>query len=91
LTRLHVAVVIHGEAAKDALEGPLFRERFGAENRNEDLLRQLADAGVELYLCGQSAMSRDLPRNRLQPHVRLALSAMTAMAVLKDRGFVTVN
>jgi hypothetical protein len=36
-------------------------------------------------------MSRDLPRNRLQPYVRVALSAMTAMAVLKDRGYVTVN
>jgi len=91
LARLHVALVMHGEAAKDALDGPLFRERYGTENRNEDLLRQLADAGVEIYLCGQSAMSRDLPRERLQPYVRLALSAMTAMAVLKDRGYVTVN
>lgn len=91
LERLHVALVVHGEAAKDALEGPLFRERYGTDNRNEDLLRQLADVGVEIYLCGQSAMSRDLPRNRLQPYVRVALSAMTAMAVLKDRGYVTVN
>jgi intracellular sulfur oxidation DsrE/DsrF family protein len=89
--RMHVAVVVHGEAAKDVLEGGLFRERYGADNQNAGLLAQLAAAGVELYLCGQSAMSRDLPRDRLLPDVRLALSAMTAMAVLKGRGYATVN
>ncbi len=89
--RVHVAVVMHGEAAKDALDGTLFRSRYGVENRNEDLLRQLSEAGVELYLCGQSAMSRDLPLDGLQPYVRVALSAMTAIAVLKGRGYVTVN
>jgi intracellular sulfur oxidation DsrE/DsrF family protein len=89
--RMHVAVVIHGEAAKDALDAELFRSRYGTENRNESLLRQLSAAGVELYLCGQSAMSRDLPRDRLQPYMRVALSAMTAIAVLKGRGYVTVN
>jgi intracellular sulfur oxidation DsrE/DsrF family protein len=89
--RLHVAVVMHGEAAKDALDAETFRSRFGADNRNESLLRQLAASGVEIYLCGQSAMSRDLPRDRLQPDVRLALSAMTAMVVLKGRGYLAVN
>ena len=89
--RVHVAVVMHGEAAKDALDAELFRSRYGTENRNEGLLRQLDAAGVELYLCGQSAMSRDLPRDRLQPYMRVALSAMTAIAVLKGRGYVTVN
>ena len=89
--RMHVAVVMHGEAAKDALDAELFRSRYGTENRNEGLLRQLDAAGVELFLCGQSAMSRDLPRDRLQPYMRVALSAMTAIAVLKGRGYVTVN
>lgn len=89
--RIHVAVVIHGEAAKDALDAELFGSRYHTENRNEELLRQLSAAGVELYLCGQSAMSRDLPRDRLQPYMQVALSAMTAIAVLKGRGYVTVN
>lgn len=89
--RMHVAVVIHGEAAKDVLDGELFRSRYGVANQNEDLLRRLAAAGVDLYLCGQSAMARDLPLDRLLPEVQLALSAMTAMVVLKARGYVTVN
>ncbi len=75
-----------GRARRGALP-----ERYGTANRNEGLLRQLDAAGVEIYLCGQSAMSRDLPRDRLQPYMRIALSAMTAIAVLKDRGYVTVN
>lgn len=88
---MEVAVVLHGEAAKDALlEGP-FLDRFGATNRNAELLRHLGEAGVELYMCGQSAASRNLPADGLVEPVRMALSAMTARAVLESRGYHPVN
>lgn len=88
---MQLALVLHGTAAKDALRSGLFRERYGTENENLDLLRQLAGAGVEIYMCGQSAMARGLPPAELAEPVRMALSAMTAMEVLKERGFRTVN
>lgn len=91
MERIHLAVVMHGQAAKDALDDETFRSRYHVENQNRDLLRQLGAAGVEIYVCGQSAMSRNLPREHLVPEVKLALSAMTAMATLKARGYVTVN
>lgn len=50
-----------------------------------------ARAGVELYLCGQSMMSRGLPREGLAKPVQVALSAMTAMELLQARGHRTVN
>ncbi|MGD2067641.1 MAG: DsrE family protein [Gemmatimonadota bacterium] len=88
---MHVAVVIHGEAAKDALrEGP-FRERYGVDNANLELIRALSDAGVELYMCGQSAMARGLPPDELDGSLHFALSAMTARAILRVRGYQTVN
>lgn len=88
---MELAVVLHGEAARDALlEGP-FLERFGATNRNTELLRRLADAGVELYMCGQSAASRGLPADQLLEPVQTALSAMTARVVLESRGYRPVN
>lgn len=91
LERMRVAVVLHGTAAKDGLlEGP-YRDRYQATSPNADLLRQLAGAGVELYICGQSAMSRDLPDHELIPEIRMALSAMTIRADLQAAGFQVVN
>lgn len=88
---LDVAVVLHGSAAKDALRDGPFRERFGAENRNLGLVEALADAGVRFYMCGQSAASRGLHREELAEPVVMALSAMTAMWTLKERGYREIN
>lgn len=88
---MELAVVLHGEAAKDALlEGP-FRRRYGVENQNLGLLRALASAGVRVYMCGQSAASRGLAREELAEPVVMALSAMTAMWVLQEEGYRRVN
>ncbi len=90
-SQLQVAVVLHGGAARHTLDAVAFREQFGVESANGRLLDALAEAGVELYLCGQSAMSRGIATDRLRPGVTLALSAMTARAVLQDRGYREVN
>lgn len=84
---LQLALVVHGSAGKDLLDHAGYRERFGVDNPNLPLLEALARAGVEIYLCGQTAMSRGLPREELAPQVRMALSAMTALVHLQDRGY----
>jgi len=91
LENMHLAVVMHGEAAKDALMEAPYRERYGVDNANLDLLRQLSDAGVELYMCGQSAQSRGLQHDQLFEPVKMTLSAMTALSVLHMRGYWRVN
>lgn len=91
LDHMHLAVVMHGEAAKDALREEPFRDRYGVDNANVGLLRQLSEAGVELYICGQSAQSRGLPHDQLVEPIRMALSAMTALSALHARGYWRVN
>ena len=88
---MELALVLHGEAAKDALLEEPFRRRFGVENQNLGLLRALADAGVRVYMCGQSAASRSLAREELAEPVVMALSAMTAMWALQEEGYRRVN
>jgi len=56
---LHVACVFHGTAAKDVLTNEVYRERYGVDNPNEPLLEALAEAGAQMYLCGQSAFARN--------------------------------
>ncbi|MEX2527266.1 MAG: DsrE family protein [Gemmatimonadota bacterium] len=91
LERMRVAVVLHGSAGKDALQEGPYEDRFDAQNPNADMIRALAATGVEFYMCGQTAMSRNLPAADLLPEIRMALSAMTARAMLRARGYEIVN
>jgi intracellular sulfur oxidation DsrE/DsrF family protein len=82
-----VVVVLHGAAGGDALNNEAYRARFGGDNPNLALLAQLQDAGAEVYLCGQTAAARGLPRTALAPGVKMALSAMTAFSTLALQGY----
>ena len=88
---LKLALVLHGTAAKDALDHAGYRERYDIDNPNYDLIQALHGFGVQVILCGQSQMSRGLRRDRLAPGVQVALSAMTALATLQNRGYIRVT
>jgi len=84
---MHLALVLHGSAAKDVLQNDAYKSRYGVDNPNLPLIEALAEAGVEILLCGQSAYSRGLPKDELAEPVQLALSAMTALAALQSKGY----
>ena len=87
---LQLALVLHGGAGKDALHHDAYRKRFGMENPNLPLLEALQEAGVRVYLCGQTASHRGYPKKDLAAPVQLALSAMTALVTLQAEGYELV-
>ncbi len=79
--RIEVAVVVHGSAVLDV---------SGETSSSEDLVSALIDHGVNIIVCGQSAAYHDVEMDDLIPGVDMALSAMTAHALLQQQGY-TVN
>ncbi|GAA0269428.1 hypothetical protein GCM10009127_06700 [Alteraurantiacibacter aestuarii] len=89
--RVQVAIVVHGRAGNDLLNAQAYAARFdGAENINLPLIAALTQHGVQIYLCGQSAAGMGIAKSEIAPGVQLALSAMTAHALLQQRGY-TLN
>lgn len=86
--RLKVAIVVHGDAAKDVLNNEAYHKRHGVDNPNVPLLDALKRAGVRVFLCGQTAGSRGLVATDLAAPVQMALSAITAHLVLNAEGYV---
>lgn len=84
---IHLALVVHGKAGFDLLKSELYQEKFQQRHANVELLKQLLQNQVEVYLCGQSAAYYDISNDMLQPGVKMALSAMTAHAVLHNNGY----
>ncbi len=84
---LKAVLVVHNEASKDLTTDQVYKDKYGAENPNSDLIRDLMNAGVQVIFCGQSSLSRGFPKQDLIPGVQLSLSAMTALITLQDEGY----
>jgi len=54
------------------------------------LIKALTGKGVRIIVCGQSATYYDIENEDLLPNVEMALSAMTAHALLQQDGY-TLN
>jgi intracellular sulfur oxidation DsrE/DsrF family protein len=88
---LKVIAVLHGGAAKHALDDQAYQERYGVVNPHTDLFRQLKEAGVKVYLCGQSMHARKLPQDSINPNIGLALSAMTVLIKAQAEGYSVIS
>ena len=84
---MHLALVLHGPAGKDALSSPAYKLRFGVDNPNAALLEALRAQGVEIILCGQTAVHKGFRPEEIAPSVATSLSAMTALVALQAQGY----
>jgi intracellular sulfur oxidation DsrE/DsrF family protein len=89
--RIKLAVIVHGKASFDLTSASYYGEKYeGAPNVNEAAIKALTEQGVRVILCGQSAAYHDVKNEDLLPGVEMALSAMTAHAILQQQGY-TLN
>ena len=79
---IRIAVVVHGGAVKDLLANE--------DNASREMVERMLEGGVRFIFCGQSAAGQGISQEDLIPGVEMALSAMTAHALLQQRGY-TVN
>jgi len=85
--QLHVAMTLHGGAWQDVMTNEAYKEKFGVDNPNFELINQLTEAGVDIILCGQTAGARGLNKTNVNPNVKFALSAMTALLQYQNNGY----
>lgn len=84
---LKVAVIVHGKAMQDMLSDEASMARLKRPNPNTALLNALSEAGVKIYVCGQSAAFRGFTLEEMNPGVSMAISAMTAHVRLQSQGY----
>ncbi|SHF62458.1 Intracellular sulfur oxidation protein, DsrE/DsrF family [Microbulbifer donghaiensis] len=87
---IQLALVVHGKAGFDLLDDANYKARFDSENPNAALLEALLKNKVRIIICGQSAAYHGIENSQLVNGVEVALSAMTAHALLQQQGY-TVN
>jgi len=65
--------------------------RYFSDNPNYELLLKLHDAGVKIYVCGQTIRFRGVDRKELAAPVKVVLSAMTMLTVLQSEGYALLR
>lgn len=85
---IRLAVVVHGGASADLTRDAFYTTKTdGVKNANADAIATLLEHGTEIYLCGQTAAYYGIGKKDLLPGVSMALSAMTAHALLLQKGY----
>ena len=79
--KIKLAVIVHGKAVHDV---------SAETSSSADLVAVLVEHDVRIIFCGQSAAYYDVATDDLLPGVEMALSAMTAHALLQQQGY-TLN
>lgn len=84
---ISVVVAIHGEAAYSVLNNQQYHEKYKTDNPNLGLFKELSDAGVKLFVCGQSIVGRNIDRTRMAPEIALATSMATVVTTYQLKGY----
>lgn len=85
--KLHVVMVIHGPAAQFVINNDEYKKKFNVDNPNVPLFKELKEAGVKIFVCGQSLNKRNIPKENVTPEVLPALSAITTLTTYQLKGY----
>jgi len=88
---LQVVVAIHNAATTSVLTNEAFQKKFKMDNPNIDIIRQLTEANVKIFVCGQSIFSRGYKEEDILPEVGLAVSAQVVLTTYQLKGHVLMK
>jgi intracellular sulfur oxidation DsrE/DsrF family protein len=90
--QVDMAVVLHGDATLAALNSDAYAAKFGTQgNPNFELLHELHELGVPIYVCGQTLISKGCKPDEVMVFVDVAVSALTAVVNHQIDGYTVVQ
>ncbi|WP_289031457.1 DsrE family protein [uncultured Paraglaciecola sp.] len=84
---IDLVVVVHGGATNEMRNTKSYQAKYGKENPNSELINTLLANKVQFVQCGQSAAFHQMDNTDMIEGVNMALSAMTAHAILNAKGY----
>ena len=88
---MNVILAIHGGATYSTMTNEAYREKYKIDNPNLKLYKELQEAGVKMFVCGQSLVARQVDRNRLVPEVKISVSMLTILTTYQMKGFALMK
>ncbi|MDH4073078.1 MAG: DsrE family protein [Gammaproteobacteria bacterium] len=87
-----IAMIHHRTEGFDiVMTNEAYRKRHGRDNPNIEIIRKLKEAGVDIRLCGQGLIGREIDAKDVNPDIRIDLWAMTSIINLELDGYVHIG
>jgi intracellular sulfur oxidation DsrE/DsrF family protein len=88
---MHVVLAIHGGATYITMSNEAYRDKYNVDNPNLKLFRELDEAGVRMFVCGQSIIARGVDKGKIVPEVKIALSMLTTLTTYQLKGYALLK
>ncbi len=88
---IEVVLAIHGGATYTTMNNEAYREKYKVDNPNLRLYQELKQAGVRMFVCGQSLIARQVDRTRLVPEVKISVSMLTILTTYQMKGYAVLR
>jgi len=82
-----LAAVIHGPATPVVLKNEIFKDKFKTDNPNEKIIMALREAGVRLYVCGQTLIEDGFKDEWVNERIAIAVSASVVVPTYQLKGY----
>ena len=85
---IDAVVVVHAGALYSLLTNEKYKKKYGLDNPNIPLIKELQDYGVKIIVCGQAMTFLRLEKEDLVPGIKQALNAQTVISSYQLKNFV---
>ncbi len=89
--KIQVILAIHGSAAFTVMNNETYKAKYGVDNPNLKLYQELQQAGVKMFVCGQSLIARKIDRHKMVPEVKVATSVLTTLTTYQLKGYAALR
>jgi intracellular sulfur oxidation DsrE/DsrF family protein len=89
----HIVIMFHQRTPDlDIVMGnDAYKARYNRDNPNIAVIHALKQAGVDIRVCGQGLLARNIETSQVNPDVQIDLWAMTTLVNLQLKGYVRVG
>lgn len=87
LDHLKFVAIAYGAATPLALDDAQYKRLYHVANPNLPVIEQLRKDGIDVAVCGQAWAEHHFDYAWLDPHVTLALSGLTTITELEQKGY----
>jgi intracellular sulfur oxidation DsrE/DsrF family protein len=88
---IKMVVILRKMATYAVFGNELYKEKFKCDNPNLQLLKELMDAGVEFYVCGQTMQKRNIDPKKLVGGTKVASAGLTAITTYQLKGYTMIK
>lgn len=89
--KMKVVAVFHSAAVVGLLKNEYYQEKNKMDNPNLPILSALKEAGVKMYVCGQTLAKRNIDVKNISLDVMPALSAITTITTYASKGYTILK